>query len=196
MYDNADDKIILKSMLSSKRYTHSLNTADTALMLASKYGVDEHKAYRAALLHDAAKDMSAQELIKRAEQAGITVDKYCRVRPHLLHAAVGAVVAKEVFGLCDEESLSAIAHHTMGKEDMTKLEKIIFLADLMEPARDYEGVDKVRMLAEKDLDEAILEAYDGIIRYVLVKGDMLHPDTVKARNYLILERIKKGNSIV
>ncbi len=183
MYEKEAEK--LRDMLSEKRYTHSLRTAETAASLAARYGADPERAYLAGLLHDAAKDMCGEELIRRAEKAGIAVDKICRIRPHLLHAAVGAVVAKEQFGLTDAELLSAIANHTMGKPDMTLMEKIIFLADLSEPSREYAGVDGVREAVKIDLDEAIIRAYDGIIAYVLLKREALHPATVEARNHMI-----------
>lgn len=183
MYEKEDRQ--LKKMLSEKRYIHSLNTAETAAALARLYGADPNRAYLAGLLHDAAKDLSGEELILRARNAGIKVDKFCLTRPHLLHAVVGAVIAKEQFGLCDEELLSAIANHTMGKPNMTLMEKIIFLADLIEPSREYAGVEDVREAAKTDMDEAIIKAYDGIIAYVLLKREPLHPVTVKARNYMI-----------
>lgn len=192
MYEKEAEK--LKSMLSEKRYTHSLNTAETAAALAARYGADPNRAYLAGLLHDAAKDLSGEELVRRAREAGIPVDRICGMRPHLLHAPVGAVIAREQFGLKDEELLSAIAHHTMGKPDMTLMEKIIFLADLIEPSRSYAGVDGVREAAKNDLDEAVIRAYDGIISYVLEKRDALHPATVEARNCMIFACGEKGEA--
>ncbi len=103
-----------------------------------------------------------------------------------MHAPVGAHLAKERFQIEDEEVLSAVAHHTMGRENMTLLEKIVFLADLIEPSRAYEDVEEIRKIAFADFHKALLMAYDGIISFVLRKGDPLHPTTVAARNYLIL----------
>jgi predicted HD superfamily hydrolase involved in NAD metabolism len=141
----------------------------------------------AGLVHDCAKDLSGKELLQAAEERHLTIDPIDRESPHLLHCSVGAAIAKEKFGIEDEELHSAGRCHTMGKENMTLLEKVLFLADAIEPTRTYDHLDEIRALAYKDFDRALLKTYDGIISFILKKEQLLHPDTAKARNALLME---------
>jgi len=103
----------------------------------------------------------------------------------LIHGPVGAKIATDLFKITDRDILSAIEYHTYGKKNMTKLEKIIYLADLIEEGRDYPGVEELRALAERDLDRAVLKALDNSIIHVIAKGGLIHPNTIEARNYII-----------
>lgn len=186
MMETEQIKEMLRAKLKEDRYAHSLNTALTAQKLASYQDVDTDKAYLAGLVHDCAKDMSGDQLLNAAEEYDIPTDPIILRSPHLIHGAVGAFIARDQFEIHDTEILSAITHHTMGRENMTMLEKIIFLADLIEPSRAYEDVRKIRDIAYTDFEKAMLLAYNGIINFVLKKGDPLHPTTINARNYLIM----------
>lgn len=138
-----------------KRVPHVIGCSDTALLLARKYGADETDAMRAGILHDVTKALNAQEQLKLCDQYAMILNNFERLHPKLLHAKTGALVAEQIFGenpaVCE-----AIRWHTTGKANMTLLEKIIYIADYMEPNRDFEGVETLRRLTEQDLDEAIL----------------------------------------
>ena len=179
----------LRSALSKKRFEHSLGTMEAAVALARQFGADEAKARIAGLIHDCAKDMTDKELLDIALGAGMHVDWMQRMTPQLIHGAVGAIVARRDYGIDDEEVLTAVANHTMGAEHMSKLEKIIYLADMIEPGRHHAGVEEVRVAAKTDLDAAVLLTMDKTITHVVSRGWILHPDTAIARNDMI--RTKK-----
>ncbi len=179
-------KQYLEKHLKKERYLHSLNTALTARQLAQYQRVDADNAYLAGLVHDCAKNLSDAELLDAAKRFGIPTDPIILHSPQLLHGAVGAHISRENFGIHDEEIFKAIAHHTMGRENMSPMEKIIFLADLIEPSRTYADLSKIRETALTDFDKALLMAYDGIISFVIRKEELLHPLTIQARNYLLL----------
>ena len=181
-------KEILSQTLSPSRYRHTLGTADMAVRYAKLLGADPERAYLAGIIHDCVKNYSNEELLKEARRYGLPIDEVSQKNAHLLHGAVGAAHAKEVFGVTDGEILSAVSCHTTGKPNMTKLEKILFLADLTEENREYEFVAEIRETAFLDFDKALIMAYDSTIQFVLRQEGLLHPDTVYARNDLILSR--------
>lgn len=175
-------------MLTEKRYQHSLSVQDTAVHLASLYNAPIEKARIAGLVHDCAKDLSVDQLLKHAAQFDIIMDDLTKYQPELLHGVVGAVLAKDLFDIEDIEIIDAIRYHTTGRSRMTTLDKIIYLADFIEPSRDFEGVDILRKAALSDLDKATLMALEHTIRYVMSKGKLLHVDTIHARNSLLLRQ--------
>lgn len=181
-------KKFLNKTLKPQRFNHTLNTADMAKKLADYLGEDADKAYLAGLVHDCAKNLTDEELLRGAIKYGIAVDKVMLQAPYLLHGAVGACMAKEIFGIEDEDILSAVTWHTTGRENMTMLEKIIFMADLTEISRTYAHCDEIRKIEFIDFDKALIMAYDGIITFILAQKSLLHIDTVNARNYLLLEQ--------
>lgn len=184
-------KKYLENALSEKRFKHSLGVAEEAERLADKYGTDKKKAYLAGLVHDVAKEIdtdSARNMLK--DRFGIRVDPVTYNVPKLLHAPLGACLAQTEFGIFDAEILDAVKYHTTAKADMSLLTKIIYMADYIEPNRDFEGVEELRKQAYQDLDEAIITGLDYTISELLSDGKMFHPDTVHARNYLILQKIK------
>ncbi len=188
MYSYEQMKTKLKGSLSRQRYLHSLGVAETAKKLAQLYGGDANKAYLAGLLHDCAKGLSNHHLLQTAIAFGIVRnDDTEEVCPDLLHGSVGSVLARKEYGVDDEEILTAIAVHTLGAEEMGLLAKIIYLADFIEPGRDFPGAEKLRILAHQDLDHAVLGAMDNTILYVLQQGLPLHLQTVRARNSLLLK---------
>lgn len=176
----------LKQNLSKKRLKHSIGVSDTARMLALHYGCDPDKAELAGLLHDCAREKTMAELIQYVRAEGIEPDEMSMSMRELLHGPAAVYICRKTFNINDEEVLSAIRYHTIGKVNMTLLEKIIFLADYIEPSRDFKGVKKLRDLAYSDLDGALLAAFDSTIEYILAKKAYIHIDTIAARNYLLL----------
>ena len=175
----------LKNNLKPARYGHTLGVVNTAIKLAEIYGEDKNKAEIAALCHDVAKNMSNEELKKVIDNENIALSIDEENTQELWHSIIGPVIAKKVFGIEDEEVLSAMRWHTTGKENMTNLEKIIYLADLIEPSRKFDGVDEIREIAYKDLDLAMLKALTHTNIYLLTKGCAVDINSVKARNYLV-----------
>jgi len=180
----------LQRRLKKSRFAHSIGVADTAVKLAKKFGADVDKAYIAGLLHDCAREFENNELIGQAESRGIEIGEVEAAIPLLLHAQIGAKMIGEVYGVADAEISQAIYRHTVGAKNMSDLDKIIYFADMIEPNRNYPSVEKLRDLAEKssNLDEIILTALNESIAFVLQKGSLLHPDTIAARNFLLLNK--------
>lgn len=178
----------LKTMLSGDRYAHSIGVCETAVRLAKMYGADADKAYTAGLLHDAAKNLGKKEMLSECERLGVELDAVQRANIALVHAVLGAEYIKEQFGVEDEEIVSAVRYHTTGKADMTLLERIIYIADMIEPHRAFDGVDELRRAAEKDIDEACMLGLSQTIGFTLKKGGLIHEDTIHARNWLIVNK--------
>lgn len=181
----------LKQVLSAKRYKHSAGVCHTAVELAERFGADVHKAAVAGLLHDCAREMSNNNLLKIAGDFGIVMGSVEKSCPVLLHAVVGAHIAAVEYGVQDEEIHKAITLHTTGGPDMSKLAKIIFLADFIEPGRAYPGIDKLRKLAREDLDKAVFAAFDQTISYLLKEKMVIHPASIDGRNELLMFLIEK-----
>ena len=181
---------ILQSRLKKNRFAHSVGVANTSVKLAKKFSVDTEKAYIAGLLHDCAREFENAELPSVAEKYHIEVGEIEKSVPLLLHAYIGAKMAQEIYHVDDAEILQAIHRHTVGAKNMTDLDKIIYFADMIEPNRNYPGVDKLRALAEtsNDLDEIIFTALNESIIFVAQKNSLIHPDTIAARNFLLLSK--------
>lgn len=175
----------LKGMLLEKRYRHSVNVMETAVKMAEFYNADVEKARVAGLLHDCAKNYSTAQMLELCNLYGIELDSVSKAQPGLIHAFLGAEVAKREFGIDDDEIYDAIYYHTVGKPAMNLLTKIIYIADGIEPLRTYEGVDTLREIAFHDIDKAIIYQMDMTIKQVIKKGTLLHPGTVNTRNYYI-----------
>lgn len=179
--------------LSSRRFQHSLGVAQAAWDLAEHYGQNNEKAKLIGLLHDYAKGMSGQDLLTVAEENHLIGNEVDKQLPDLLHAPVGAVLVKKELGIKDQEIIKAISFHTMGSIEMSDLDKIIFLADMIEPGRDYPGLERLKCLAFRDLDEAMLFGLESTIKYCLEQKRILHPQTIAVRNYF-LQMLKKRGS--
>ena len=174
----------LKETLSERRYNHSIGVMDVAVSMAEKFGADVEKARIAGLLHDCAKEIDKDEALKMCDEMGIEIDDEKRVQKGLLHADLGAELIKRDYDIDDEEIYSAVKCHTMGKRDMTTLDKILYLADFIEPnRRDFEGLSKLREVCFEDLDEAMLFAINLSISFVSGKGKTLHKQTVDTKEY-------------
>jgi len=186
-------KSILENRFSPGLLRHSLGVAETAADLAGIYRVNKEKAFLAGLLHDYAKELGAELLLKLANQLRLPVDPVTWVEGRkLLHAPVGAALVAAELGITDPEILSAISRHTTGKSEMGIMDKVVYLADAIEPNRDYDGVERLRALSRICLDKAALAAVNMNIYSVLKRDLMLHPDSVGLRNDLIARIRNQG----
>lgn len=183
-------KKILQSRLKQRRFEHSIGVANTAVELAEKFSVDTEKAYIAGLLHDCAREFENAALPAEAEKRKIKIGEIEKAVPLLLHAYIGSKMVAEIYEVRDAEISQAIYRHTVGARNMTDLDKIIYFADMIEPNRNYPGVEKLRRLAKtsNSLDEIILTALNDSITFVVKKNSLLHPDTIDARNFLLLNK--------
>ncbi len=175
----------LQTMLLEKRYNHSLMVMETAVKMAALYGVDEKKAEIAGLLHDCAKNYTTPQMLELCDHYGLTLDEVTKKQHGLVHAFLGAEVAKRFFDVDDPEIYDAIYYHTIGKPAMAPLTKVIYVADAVEPLRNFDGVERLRELAFTDLDRALVYQIDLTIKSVLKRGTLLHPNTIDTRNYYL-----------
>ena len=176
----------LRQSLQPKRFEHSVAVSETAVALARHYGVDEDKAALAGLLHDCARKYPTKDFVEVSKKLGVPLTDIEKAQPILIHAILGPLVAKRDYGVTDEEVLSAMRYHTTGKAHMTALEKIIYLADLTEPHRDFPTVEEMRRLTMKDLDEAMIAAYANTMEYLMHQHLLIHPDCLDGYNELVL----------
>jgi len=174
---------IALSYLKNKRIPHVLGTEQEAIRLAERYGADVEKARRAALLHDCTKRLSMGEQLELCRKYSIELDELEQKALKLLHSKTGAAIARDVFGV-DDEIYSAIWYHTTGHAGMTKLEKIIYLADYIEPTRDFPGVEDLRRVCYEDLDRGLLLGLEMTIEEMTNMGNPVHHATLEARNAL------------
>lgn len=175
----------LKEKLSKNRYEHSLRVADYCKRLAVIYKVDENRAYLSGLVHDCAKNLEEFYMLNKKLNSDIIFDTEEKDNENLRHAPIGAVVCKDLYGIFDEEIISAVRYHTTAKENMTLLEKILFISDKIEPGRKYDTVDELRRLADFDIDRAIVKFLNDSFEYLEKKSQKVHHLSVKARDYLI-----------
>ncbi|WP_311481516.1 bis(5'-nucleosyl)-tetraphosphatase (symmetrical) YqeK [uncultured Anaerococcus sp.] len=186
MNDLFDIESKLKDYIGEKRYKHSLRVADTASKMAEKFNVDPKKAYLAGLIHDCAK--YNEEFFLNKFNIKLSAYPVSSIKDPVLHSFLGAEVAKKVYNIYDEDILEAIKYHTTGKANMTDLEKIIFIADAIEPDRNFEGIAEIRKYAFENLNEAMLALLDNNIIFLISKKAIINPLSFEARNYLIEEK--------
>ena len=169
-------KDLLSQMLNAKRFAHTLAVCESAVVLAERFGADKNKAYLAALLHDCARGFNDEQLKSYCNENDIELDDYMKNEINPVHALVGADMAKRRFGVNDEEILCAIKNHAIGCEDMTLLDKIILVADAIEPNRVGNDADEARNAAETNLDEAIVPVMR--IKSYHLQGKPMHPYSI------------------
>jgi predicted HD superfamily hydrolase involved in NAD metabolism len=174
----------VRRRLSEKRYGHTLRVAETAERLARLHGLHGGSARLAALLHDSARELGNSELLRLATGLGHEVIEAEREKPNLLHGPVAAGLARRELGVEDEEVLEAIRVHTTGARGMGPLALALYVADKVEPARDYGGVEDLRALAERDLRGATLDALRRAISYNESRGRETHPLSVETLHWL------------
>ena len=175
---------IALSYLKPKRMPHVLGTEQEAVRLAERYGADVTKARIAALLHDCTKKLDMDEQLALCRHYGIPLDELEQKALKLLHSKTGAAIARDVFAV-DDDVYNAIMYHTTGKPDMTLLEKIIYLADYIEPTRDFPGVEALRRTVYEDLDRGLLMGLTMTIDEMEEMGNPVHHMTRDARDYLM-----------
>jgi ribosome silencing factor RsfS/YbeB/iojap len=179
--DETHDFESLAALLGEKRAAHVLGTARTAAALAKRYGADIKKAERAALLHDRFRSATGPELDALIDRYGL--DPALKGKADISHGKIAAAWMEQERGIADAELLDAVRYHTTGRAGMSKLEKILFVADASEPSRDYEGLDALREAARRDLDEACLTALENTLRHLQRKGIRPDEDSLRARAY-------------
>ena len=165
--------------LTEKRVAHVLGCENEAVSLANRWGEDPERAAVAGILHDITKKLSAEEQLKLCEKYGIINDAAEVANPKLLHAKTGAAFARELFGI-EDDIYGAIRWHTTGKPDMTLLEKIIYLADFVEPTRDFPGVEELRELCFEDIDAAMAKGLEMSLEFIRSGGAEPYKDSVEA----------------
>lgn len=179
----------IKKMTKESRFNHSKGVQKTAGELAKHYGLDVEKAELAGLMHDCVKNLPAEEMLKLCSELGCELDFVTQREHKLIHAPLGAYYVKKVFGVDDDEIFNAIYWHTTAKADMTMFEKILYIADVIEPNRNYDIIDEIRRLAYENIDLAMLKVLDYTINKQMSAGKMLHSETINARNHLIAKGV-------
>ena len=191
--ENIDTKQIkekLNTMLKPKRLEHSINVAKCAIKLSEIYGYDKEKAYLAGLVHDCAKYFTKEQIDSYVEKYNIELDPLEVDNIALSHSIIGSFAIQDVFNIQDMDIINAVRYHTTGRENMSTLEKIIFMADMIEEGRNFPGVDELRKLSfNGQLDKALITSLNNTIKFVIENNQLIHPRSVSARNYLMQENI-------
>ncbi|CAM4194615.1 bis(5'-nucleosyl)-tetraphosphatase (symmetrical) YqeK [Paenibacillus alkaliterrae] len=174
----------VKVEMPERRWLHTQGVMETAVVLAERFGEDPVRAELAAILHDVSKYWPTERMAGIIRDKGLPAELLLYDK-ELWHAPVGAWVAEHEYGVTDAGVLDAIRYHTSGRRGMSKLEKIVCLADYMEPGRDFPGVDTIRELSREHLDQALLAGFNSTISFLLEKGKRIFPLTLEARNCLL-----------
>lgn len=182
---NRDKALLLvKKQITEKRYQHTLGVEKTALELVAQYGANPIQASLAAIFHDYAKFRPLEEM-KKVILTEKMDQRLLQFHHELWHAPVGAYLVEKEAGIDDQEILRAIRYHTTGRRNMSLLEKIIYLADYIEPGRDFPGVDEVREIAKTDLNQALLKAVKNTITFLVSREQMVFPDSLEMYHDLL-----------
>lgn len=175
---------IVQSRLSPRRFAHTLGCAECARTLALRFGADADAAYTAGLLHDITREISYDNQLKLCKKHDIILDIISKETAPLLHAITGAAIARYEFHVSDD-IYDAIRYHTTGRAKMSLLERILWLADMIEPGRDFHGICKIREFAEKDINRAILEGINHTFLYLIPQDLKIHTSMLDARNWIL-----------
>jgi len=173
----------LKKFIEKKRENHSVGVAVTAYLLAIRYGEDAKLAYKAGLLHDIAKRLTIEEQLKFCEGIELFPDE--RLYTKMLHSPAGSGVVKEIYKITDEKLLSGIRFHTIGHPQMSLFDKIIYMADYVEPYRCFEGLEALRELTFTDINKSIIKGIDTTILSLIEEGNKISPIMLTVRNGLL-----------
>ncbi len=173
-----------RDRLSNRRFGHTVRVADTAEHLARLHGLPSRRTRLAALLHDAAREMNRHALLRLAEGWGLPVGEPEHASPGILHGPVAAELARRELGVEDEEVLEAVRVHTTAAAGMSPIALAVYIADKIEPSRDYPSVERLRRLAATDLHEANREALRHVIAYNEERGRSIHPNSREALAWL------------
>ena len=177
---------VVKEKMPEKRYIHTLGVRDTAVILAKRYGANIDAAITAAIIHDIAKyaDLQWMRQIVRDHALDPALLPWGK---EILHGPIGAVIGKEQFGIEDGDILNAMRYHTTGRVNMSKLEKIIYVADMIEPNRQFEGVERLRKLAEENLDKAMKACVTHTISFLVATEQRIYPLSIECYNDFMRE---------
>lgn len=181
-------KTYLKENLEEKRYAHTLGVAETAKKLARLNGISEEKAEIAGLAHDIAKNISKDRMKEIIKENNIILSDLEKVSKNLWHSIIAPVEAKNKFKIKDEEILDSIRWHTTGKENMSILTKIIYITDMIEPGRNFEGVEELRKITFENLDKGVFCGLTSTIRVLLLQNLLIDENTIRARNYFLFDK--------
>ncbi len=184
-------KEMIRSMMGKKRYIHSCNVADMCVKLAEIHGGDVKKAYLAGILHDCRKEAEAEQQRKEMLASGYYVDPAELASKSTWHGVAAAYDLREELGIHDEDVLNAVRFHTVGRAAMSKLEKIVYLGDLVSAERDFPDVEKYRSYALRDLDDGMYRALRWSILNLSSNDKKIPVSTIEAFNYYMDKRIKK-----
>ncbi|XHX76396.1 MAG: bis(5'-nucleosyl)-tetraphosphatase (symmetrical) YqeK [Stenomitos frigidus ULC029] len=190
------DRILhwLQKNVPNSRLQHILRVEQMSADLAKQHQVDVTQAALAGLLHDLAKFFKPQRLLQMARADDLTIDPVELANPHLLHAAVGAIVARDEFGIREAAVLDAIRHHTLGCPGMSALSCVVFLADSLEPGRgDTLELEALRRISQQDLHHAVWQTCDESLRHLLARSQQIHPRMVLTRNWALALTDKKSS---
>lgn len=174
----------VKKTQDKKRFEHTLGVTYTAACLAMCYDIDTERAETAGLLHDCAKCLSNDKKISLCKKQSIEINMTEAKNPFLLHAKAGAYLAEHKYGIRDEDILNAVRYHTTGRPGMSMLEKIVFIADYIEPGRNHSArLPELRKLAFQDLDKALVEILKDTLRYLKGTNNEIDPMTQKTYDH-------------
>jgi nicotinate-nucleotide adenylyltransferase len=187
LYDLEKLRLHVEGRVSPARYEHSLAVQKMAIQLAKRYGADWYKAGVAGLLHDVCKSTDDGETLNYLRACGILPDILTLENPGVWHAIAAAEYVQEVLGVSDGEIISAIRWHATAREDMTTLEKVIYVADLISEDRDFDDAPMLRKMAENSLEAVLRYSLGWIIRQVTNRGKPIIQETWEAYNYYVLE---------
>ncbi|TYS59195.1 HD domain-containing protein [Sutcliffiella horikoshii] len=177
---------LVKEQLTERRYVHTIGVMEAAIELAERYGVDKDKAELAAIFHDYAKFRDKDEMRRIIIDQKMPQD-LLQFHDELWHAPVGAYLVEKEAGVSDDEVLEALRCHTSGKINMSTLDKVLYVADYIEPGRDFPGVEQVRESAKSSLDIAVIQAMKNTITYLLTRNQPVYPDTFHAYNDMTMK---------
>ena len=180
---------LVKKRLPDNRYAHVVGVLNTATALAIQFGVPQEKAQVAAILHDVAK-FSDKDWMKSIMEKEAMDPLLLEYHAELWHAPVGAYVAAYEFGVEDEDILNAIRYHTTGRAGMSDLEKVVYIADLVEPNRKFKGVEELRQLKEQGLDVMMEACVKHSIDFLVSKNQPVYPDSLKCYEYFVQQKGK------
>ena len=184
-------EVKLQDLLPTKRFRHTIGVAYTCASLAMKYGVNIQKAMAAGYFHDYAKYMSSSDILEKCKEFDFPLTKVEGENPQLLHGKLSAFYAKRDYDLYDEDILKAITYHTTGYPDMNTLDKILFIADYIEPNRkNMDGLEAIRQAAFEDLDKAVILKIESVISYLRGKDANCYIDNLSMETYIFYKGAK------
>lgn len=174
----------IRKTLSEKRYEHSLGVSFTAFCLALRYGEDPEKARLAGILHDCAKQIDDNKMLEICQKNNLSISNVEENNLFLLHGKAGSVIARKKYKVEDEDILNSITFHTTGRPNMSLLEKIIYIADYIEPGRNQApDLEELRKLAFEDIDKCLIKILESTLNYIDKKGSALDPLTKETYEY-------------